>query len=140
MVSEKLYLLLEIEKVKQNHKNIPTTYLYPLKGLAFSCCTYGSIEKTVFHVFKKKIENMWEIKFLNKTSKNLSVLKGTDTLYESIKSAVDFLEKNDMEFVEADIGLWANSNIAKEGIKYTKEYNLRFKNNTDDIFEKENVC
>jgi hypothetical protein len=61
---EKLYLLLELRKVYENHSTIPTLFLYPNTKFTFDgICFLESV--TRFQMTKNSIHDTWKIRLQN---------------------------------------------------------------------------
>ena len=132
-LDQRLYLLLEIEKVRQNHRHIPTTFVYPLGGLSFSCCTYivGGLsgpkpDKIVYKASKKQIHEPWDIELCNKRTPR-AFLYRSDCLYDTLEHYCDFLGNTAYESIDADCGMWASSNglLQEDVVEALKEHVMR---------------
>ncbi len=132
--NKKLYLLLEIEKIRQNHKSIPTTFIYPLNGLFFTCCTYTLPGKVVYNVYKENIEDQWIPVFCNKKF-NKDIEKTSNCLFDTLKIINDFIKDNEGVTIKGDITIWKISENNKEALNYLGECNKKINKKLLDFFE-----
>jgi len=64
----RLYLLLELEKFKQEHPKMPTIFIFPVGNLVFSGIMYykDSPDYSLRFVLEKQsIDDAWEVKICN---------------------------------------------------------------------------
>lgn len=79
---EQLYLILEIRKVFENHRNIPTMFIYPTKRLTFSGIYFKDKTKE-FLLTKESIEDTWKVK-IEESSEFIDL--NSTSIYESLYS------------------------------------------------------
>lgn len=63
-VSDKIYLLLEIEKLRQDHGSMPTTFVFPTGMLELDgivCCKVSPSRALRFRVRKSSLEDSWKV-------------------------------------------------------------------------------
>ena len=100
-----LYLLLEVEKVRQNHRYIRTTFIYPTLGMRLCCCSYIGDNKILYTVHKREIEENWEVEFTNcRVAAELA--KQSPVLYDTLENIVELLSCTAIETHPSDDGIW----------------------------------
>lgn len=83
-LSDKIYLLLEIEKFKEVHGSMPTMFVFPTGMLELDgivCCKVSSSYSLRFKVMKNSIEESWRV-FVSLDSSPLDF--GCDSLSDTL--------------------------------------------------------
>lgn len=117
--AEGLYLLLEVEKVKQNHGRISTTFIYPTGGLAFSCVSYIRETKIIFTTSKHSIADPWSVELVNKKADEPFAYE-SNCLHDTIENYVEFLMQAPLEDVPRGASIWDNEQIPSNVLKILK--------------------
>lgn len=141
--SDMLYLLLEIEKVIQNHSFIPTTFLYPVPspgGFSFSGCTYHLANRLIYEVSKQSIHSDWSVRFLNteldsKAGSNTAGAVNGNSLYDTLEQLNSLLDRAEYKIVQNNdemdrrlIAIWENSEDKDEALSCLQKYAQSIRN------------
>ncbi|KAI5149156.1 hypothetical protein ENBRE01_0730 [Enteropsectra breve] len=102
----RFYMLLEVENIKQNHRNIPYSFVYPNKSLDFSCITVLDFRKLVFRAHKKKISDSWMVECSN-FRLGRAFNSNHTSLYDTILQFNEHIEKEETIEVVDELGMWS---------------------------------
>lgn len=120
----RLYLLLEVEKVKQNHRGIPTTFIYPTGGLSFSAVTYSDRDKTIYTVSKKTIPDFWLVETQNKRYTKEFQYR-SECLYATLESFAGFIKSTPSVALEHEGGVWASDKRLSDALDALKSHSAK---------------
>ncbi|KAI5169821.1 hypothetical protein PAEPH01_1026 [Pancytospora epiphaga] len=118
---DKLYLLLEIEKIKQNHKRIPTTFIYPTGGFSFSCITYEDNTRIIYNVHKNSLEGFWIVTPQNKIFAKEFFYEST-CLYDTLFHFNKFIKTTAFIDVDCETGIWKVEKGLEESLFVLNKY------------------
>ncbi|KAI4293230.1 hypothetical protein PAPHI01_2504 [Pancytospora philotis] len=118
---ERLYMLLEIEKLKQNHALIRSTYTYPTAGLRLSCITFTGESRVVYEAHKDAIPDVWSITVNNKRF-NSEFTQASVCLYETLESFQRYASETPSCDVEYTCSIWENDAAAQDALQALEQH------------------
>lgn len=114
--STKLYMLLEVERLKESHHEVKNCYVYPVGRLEFMCVNILIDKKIIFLVYKVDIKEEWTTKFLNiKPTKDFNFR--STILFDTIKQISKFLCETNYENIPY-LQNWLDTDSKMNFIKY----------------------